>query len=153
MSTSCEIALGSVPKNTFDDKSTQAITWTHVHQNWWCHNHIEFCELYSTRANANVVFVPINRHVAQIPQCTNPIFHNAQFCNRNVQVCTFLLKMVYCGKFVWCIAGFVRWVYCVIMIPLYVTFSQGESMLCADNSVMNCNLSGRNCVILRLRLQ
>ena len=32
------------------------------------------------------------RHVAQIPQCTIPISHNAPFCNRNVHVCTFLLQ-------------------------------------------------------------
>ena len=36
--------------------------------------------------------------VAQIPQCTSRTSYNAPFCNRNVHVCTFLLKK-------WCIVG------------------------------------------------
>ena len=28
----------------------------------------------------------MNRHVAQIPQCTSPISHDAPFCNRNVHM-------------------------------------------------------------------
>ena len=52
-----------------------------------------------------------NRPVAQIPQCTIPIPHNAPFCNRNVHICAhFCYKMVHCGIFVWCIRGFVTWV-------------------------------------------
>ena len=31
------------------------------------------------------------RAIAQIPQCTSGISHNAQFCNRNVDRCTFML--------------------------------------------------------------
>ena len=33
-----------------------------------------------------------NRPIAQFPQCTSPLSHNAPFCNRNVHVCTFLLQ-------------------------------------------------------------
>ena len=33
-----------------------------------------------------------NRPVAQIPQCTSLISHNAPFCNRNLHVCAFLLQ-------------------------------------------------------------
>ena len=52
------------------------------------------------------------RPVTQIPQCTSPISHNAPFCNRNVHTCAhFCHKMVHYGIFVWCIVGFVRWVY------------------------------------------
>ena len=32
------------------------------------------------------------RPISQIPQCTISISHNAPFCNKNVHVCTFLLK-------------------------------------------------------------
>ena len=47
-----------------------------------------------------------NRPVAQIPQCTSPISHNASFCNRNVHMCAhFCVKMVHCGIFVKCIVG------------------------------------------------
>ena len=46
-----------------------------------------------------------SRPIAQIPQCTRPISHNASFCNRNVHVRTFLLRigalwdicLVHCG--------------------------------------------------------
>ena len=39
----------------------------------------------------------------KIRQCTNPICHNASFCNKNVRMCAHLwYKMVYCRKFVWC---------------------------------------------------
>ena len=36
--------------------------------------------------------------------------HDATFCDRNVHMC---FKMVHCEMFVWCIAGFVRWFYCM----------------------------------------
>ena len=40
----------------------------------------------------------MKRPVAQIPQCTLPISHNAPFCNRNVHTCAHLCyKMVHCG--------------------------------------------------------
>ena len=53
-----------------------------------------------------------HRPVTKIPQCTSPISYNAPFCNRNVhKYAHFCYKMVHCGTFVWCIAGFVRWVY------------------------------------------
>ena len=52
-----------------------------------------------------------NRHVAQNPRRTRLIFHNAPFCNRNVHACAhFCYKMKHRDIFVWCIAGFVRWV-------------------------------------------
>ena len=55
-----------------------------------------------------------NRPVAQIPQCTSPMSHNAPFYNRNVHMCGhFCYKMVYCGIFVRCVVGFVKWVYCL----------------------------------------
>ena len=50
-----------------------------------------------------------NRPVAQIPQCTSHICHNATFYDRNV-----LLQMVHFGIFVQCIVVFVRWVHCDI---------------------------------------
>ena len=34
----------------------------------------------------------VKRRVAQNPQCTSFISHNAPFCNRNVHVCTFLIQ-------------------------------------------------------------
>ena len=40
--------------------------------------------------------------------------HNAPFCNRNVHIrAYFCYKMMHCGIFVWCIVGFMRWVYCL----------------------------------------
>ena len=54
-----------------------------------------------------------NRHVAHIPECTSLVSHNALFCNGNVHMCAhFCYRMVHCDIFVWCIVGFVRWVYC-----------------------------------------
>ena len=56
--------------------------------------------------------------LSQIPQWTSPISHNAPFCNKNVHTCAhFCYKMVHCGTWDWCIAGFVRSVYCMPMIP------------------------------------
>ena len=50
--------------------------------------------------------------VPQIPWCTSPISHNAPCCSRNVRMCAhFCYKMVHCGIFIWCIVGFVCWVY------------------------------------------
>ena len=41
-----------------------------------------------------------NRPVAQIPQCTSPISHNAPLCNRNVHTCAhFCYRVVHCGIF------------------------------------------------------
>ena len=49
---------------------------------------------------------------SQIPECICAISHHATFCNRNVHRCAhFCYKMMHCGIFVWCIVGFVRWVY------------------------------------------
>ena len=43
--------------------------------------------------------------LSHITQCT--------ICYRNVHACAhFCCQMVYCGICVWCIVGFVRWVYC-----------------------------------------
>ena len=56
--------------------------------------------------------VPVNRFISQIPECICVTSHNAPFCNRNVHICAhFCYEMVHCGIFVWCIVGFVRWVY------------------------------------------
>ena len=53
-----------------------------------------------------------NRPISQIPQCIRQISHNARPCNRNVHTCAhFCCKMVHRGIFVWCIVGYVRWVY------------------------------------------
>ena len=53
-----------------------------------------------------------NRPISQIPKYICAISHNAAFCSRNVHMCAhFCYKMVHCGIFVWCIVGFVRWVY------------------------------------------
>ena len=47
--------------------------------------------------------------VAQIPQYTSRISHNAPHRNRNVHTCAHLwYNMVHCGIFVLCIVGFVR---------------------------------------------
>ena len=43
--------------------------------------------------------------ISQIPQCIRQITHNAPFSNK------FLLQKVHCGIWVWCIVGFVQWVY------------------------------------------
>ena len=43
--------------------------------------------------------------ISQVPQCIRQITHNAPFSN------IFLWKMVHCGIWVWCILGFVQWVY------------------------------------------
>ena len=56
-----------------------------------------------------------NRPISQIPECICTISHNATFCNRNVHTCThYCYKMLHCGIFVWCIVGFVRWVYSAV---------------------------------------
>ena len=67
-----------------------------------------------------------NRIVIHIPQFTSPISHNAPLCNRNVHTCThFCYKVVHCGIFVWCIVGFVGWLYCHSKhVPLKMWTSQ-----------------------------
>ena len=58
-----------------------------------------------------------SRPISQIPQCTSHISHKAPFCNRNVHMCAhFSHEILHCGKLVWCIVGFVRWVYWVCSI-------------------------------------
>ena len=53
----------------------------------------------------------VNRSLSQN---TIPISLNAQNFNRNVPRCThFCYKVVYCGIIVWCIVGFVIWIYFV----------------------------------------
>ena len=59
-----------------------------------------------------VLYLIINRSVSQIPQCINPISHNAPLYNRNVHMCAnFCHKVVHSGIFIWCIMGFVRLIY------------------------------------------
>ena len=50
--------------------------------------------------------VPCDRPIAQIPQCTSPIYHDASFCKQKcAHVCTFLLQngasldicVIHCG--------------------------------------------------------
>ena len=63
------------------------------------------------------------RPVAQIPQCTSPLSHNAPFCHRNVHMCAhFCYKMVHRGTLAWCIVGYMRWVYWpeLSLIPAFV---------------------------------
>ena len=69
---------------------------------FWLHNWT--CVLQCLR---KFIVLNNNRTVAQIAQCTNPISHNAPFCNRNVHICAhFYYKMMHCGIFVWCIMGY-----------------------------------------------
>ena len=57
-------------------------------------------------SNATNISVKVSHIVraqgnAPIPQCTDPIAHNAPFCDRNVHRCAHLCyKMVHCGIFV-----------------------------------------------------
>ena len=76
----------------------------------------------------------------QIPQCTSPVSHNnAPFCNRNVHICAhFCNKMVHCGLYVWCIVGFLRWVYWYSLRWLC-------SKSCFDHSGQWGKLPGRHC--------
>ena len=67
-------------------------------------------------------------HTSQNASVTG-ISHNAIFCNRNVHMCAhFCYKMVHCGIFVWCILGFVRWVYCSVHCKLYVLVASPSYM-------------------------
>ena len=53
-----------------------------------------------------------NSSISQIPQCRCFISQNAPFCNRNVHMCAhFCYTMMHYGIYIWCIVGFVRWVY------------------------------------------
>ena len=67
----------------------------------------------------------IYRRLAQIPQCTSPISHNAPFCISNVHICThFWYKRVQYGISAGCLVGFVKWVYfdvCVHMSCKLIT--------------------------------
>ena len=76
----------------------QAITWSNV---------------YLLTLRCRGIHFRVNCTDAQIPENTSPISQNAPFCNRNAHTCAhFCYKMVYSGILVWCIVGFVRWVYC-----------------------------------------
>ena len=71
-----------------------AITWTDDYTAHW--------DIYASPGLTE-------RSVAQIPQYTSPISHNAPFCNRNVHMCAhFCYKIVHCGISVSCIVGFMR---------------------------------------------
>ena len=68
------------------------------------------------------MFQSQSRLITQIPQCTNPISHNAPLCNKNVHICAhFCYKMVHCGIFVQCIVGFVRWVSWVALLIMVLS--------------------------------
>ena len=50
-----------------------------------------------------------NRPISQIQQYIRQLFHNAPFCNRNVDTCAHhCYKMVHCEIWDWCITGFVQ---------------------------------------------
>ena len=80
----------------------------------------------------------LNKTISQIPECICVISHNATFCNRNVHMCAhFCYKMVHCGIFVWCILGFVRWVYWVLL----VTHFKGRDKITNHVCVIACVIS------------
>ena len=54
----------------------------------------------------------IYRPISQIPRCIKQISHNAPLCNTREHVCC---KMVHCGIWEWCIMGFVRQVYWILI--------------------------------------
>ena len=56
-----------------------------IHSPWNKHSPYHILDIVNQQTTASS-----NRPVAQIPQCTSPISHNAPFCNRNVH--TFLLE-------------------------------------------------------------
>ena len=61
---------------------------------------------------ATLVMVFASSPVAQIPQCTSLISHNASFYHRNMHMSGhFCYKMVHCGIFVQCIVVYVRRAY------------------------------------------
>ena len=79
-------------------------------------------------------------HQSHVPQCTSLISHNAPFCNRNVHMCAhFCCKIVHCGMFIWCIMGFVRWVYWKSKVVVATTFLS----LLAASEVVIARLSWR----------
>ena len=94
--------------------------------------------------------------VAQIPQSTSHISHNAPLCNRNVHMCAHTFyKMVHCGIFVWWIGGFVRWMYLLaihsspIMVRYGVSFVSSKPdllspLLCYTQYQVNSSLPGQN---------
>ena len=83
------------------------------HENLWCHQRRQIWHHGSCG-------VSVYRYssVAQIPQCTSSISHNASFCSRNVHMCAhFCYKIVHCGIFVWHIVGCVRGIYFKCHLP------------------------------------
>ena len=81
-------------------------------------NHVT--PLWYAKLSHEYRILPSHRLVAQIPQCSSPISHNAPFCNRNVHMCAhFYYKMEHYGIFVYCIIVFVRSVYSHPMMLKY----------------------------------
>ena len=90
----------------------------------------------------------INKPVAQIPQCTSPISHNAPFYNRNVHICAhFCYKIIHSGLsdalwdlWDWSIAWFQKtlwrqWLWhesnnAVVVFPSYIFRLQQQKIYC-----------------------
>ena len=76
-------------------------------------------------------FISHNRPISQIPQCIRQISYNAPFCDRNVHpYAHFCHKMVYCGIWNWCIAGFVQQVYWCQRWHTQFAMSYNDNILC-----------------------
>ena len=73
---------------------------------YWAHGRAIACPLWWFRR------LLTTRSISQIPQCTNPKFHNAPHCNGNMHMfAPFCYKVLQYGIFVWCIMRFFRWVW------------------------------------------
>ena len=88
----------------------------HSHSYWpiaWRQQAITWSSVDFSSMRCRGIHFRVNCTDAQIPENTSHISQNAPFCNRNVHMCAhFCYKMVHSGILVWCIVGFVRWVYC-----------------------------------------
>ena len=94
--------------------------WRHMQQSLVAYDSsTQRCQICGSDSYGNVSsWLVYNRPVAQIPQCTRPISHDAPFCNRNVHTCAhFCYKIVHCGISVWCIVGFVNYGDAFLMHP------------------------------------
>ena len=63
-------------------------------QNYW-----KMPFLFAVNKNPKINFWLINRLIAQIPQCTKPIYHNAPFWNRNMleNGASWFICLMHCG--------------------------------------------------------
>ena len=59
---------------------------------------------------------------------------NAPFCNRNVDMCAhFCYKMMQCGIAVWCVVGFMRWVYTYVIREKWCWYCLSKKSSHEDN--------------------